>query len=324
MSKHNRSTTLQIRLKQIVFTLVKLLIVITSVFFIYNKLQYNKELKFEYFLQLLYDNNIITSINISILLIFSAVNYCLEIYKWKMLVSEIKYISFKESVKQTLSSLTASIITPNRIGEYGAKSIYFKKKNRKKILGLNLLSNLSQMLITSLFGLGGLFYLKNVYGLTIIKNKAFGIIGFAIISIILICRFIIKKHILSHKRIRKIILFYRSIRFKTISITIVLSLLRYIIFSHQFYFLLYLFNVDISYFDAIAIIFSMYLLVSVIPTIFILDLAVKSGVAIWLFSFANVNEFIVLSITTIMWIMNFAIPSIFGSYFVLKFKYHHT
>ena len=322
MSTHNRSTTLQIRLKEIAIALVKLLIVLAAFFFIYHKFQNNEVLSFDYFLELLHDKNIFSTRNIILLLIFTTANYSLECYKWNLLVTEIKDITFKESIKQTLSSLTASIITPNRIGEYGAKAIYYKTENRKKILGLNLIGNTLQMLTTILFGIIGLLYLYKVFNFTLINTKDLPKVTLVIILLTIILYIGIKKQLISNKTITKIKLFFKNISTRTLLLTMSLSVFRYLIFSHQFYFLLLIFKVDISYINVITIIFCMYLLVSIIPTIFILDLAIKSGVAILLFSLVGVNELIVLSITTLMWVMNFVIPAIIGSYFVLIFKYN--
>ena len=96
--------------------------------------------------------------------------------------------------------------------------------------------------------------------------------------------------------------------------------MRYVIFSFQFYYLLKIFGVDISYFAAMIVITSMYFLASIIPSISIFDVVVKGSVAVFLFSFIEVNELIVLSTTTIMWLLNFALPSLFGSYYVINFK----
>jgi len=50
------------------------------------------------------------------------------------------------------------------------------------------------------------------------------------------------------------------------------------------------------------------------------DVVLKGTVAIWVFSFYNLEPLTVLSITSIMWILNFVLPAIIGSYFVLTFK----
>ena len=107
-----------------------------------------------------------SSLTIIILLFFfTLMNWSLEIFKWKTLVSSVAKISFTEAAKQSLASLTASLLTPNRIGEYGAKAIYFKKNYRPKILVLNFLGNAYQMFITLVFGLIGLSLIGDQFSL---------------------------------------------------------------------------------------------------------------------------------------------------------------
>jgi hypothetical protein len=107
-----------------------------------------------------------------------------------------------------------------------------------------------------------------------------------------------------------------------LAIGILFSLIRYTIFSFQFFYLLYLFEVDISYLNAMTIITSMYILASIVPSIFVFDVIIKGSIAVYLFSFINVSELTILSIITIMWLLNFVLPSIFGSYYVLNFNLH--
>ena len=68
------------------------------------------------------------------------------------------------------------------------------------------------------------------------------------------------------------------------------------------------------------VITSMYLLASIIPSIFIFDVVIKGSVAVYLFSIVGVNELTVLCIVTLMWLLNFVTPSVFGSYYVLNFN----
>lgn len=321
MTKHNSMSTLGTRLKQITFIAVKLTIVFGAGFFIYQKLIHNDTLNFNYFLQLLYDNNIITGSNIIILIVFSAVNWCLEGFKWRVLVKEIKLISFTEAMKQSLSSLTASIITPNRIGEYGAKAIYYPKIFRKKILGLNLVGNLSQLGATIIFGVIGFIHVVNTNDISVFYYKTirFVVLGFVFLFF-LFTYSSRKKHTIKGYSFSKLNRFLKNLQKQTLVITGCLAFLKYAVFAHQFYFLIWLFGIDVSYLEAMTFITSMYLLVSIIPTIFILDVVVKGSVAVWLFSFANINEFVILAITTLMWLFNFAFPAFIGSYYVLRFK----
>jgi len=322
MTKHNSMSTLRIRLKQIAFMAVKLAIVFAAGFFIYQKLIHNDILDFDYFMELLHKKKLVTIPNILLLLSFSVLNWGIESFKWKILVREIKPLSFSKAMEQSLGSLTASIITPNRIGEYGAKAMYFPKLYRKKILGLNLIGNLAQLTATIVFGIVGLLYVINSYKLPVsyYRMLCFTILGTLLIYFIYNYSSKKKYTIVKGYSFSKLKRFYNTLNTETIIKTVLLSLLKYGIFAHQFYFLIWLFGIDVSYIDAMAFITSMYILVSVIPTIFILDVLVKGSIAVWLFNFVDANEFVVLAITTLMWLFNFAFPAIVGSYFVLQFK----
>lgn len=118
----------------------------------------------------------------------------------------------------------------------------------------------------------------------------------------------------------KIKIFVQGIPAKVHFKTVLFSLIRYVIFSFQFYYLLALFGVGIDYLNVMILITTMYLLVSVIPTIFIFDVVVKGSVGLFVFSYAGINNLTVLSVTTLMWLLNFVLPSILGSYYVLNFN----
>jgi hypothetical protein len=64
----------------------------------------------------------------------------------------------------------------------------------------------------------------------------------------------------------------------------------------------------------------MYFLASIIPSIHLMDLAIKGSVAVVLFGKLGVNQWTIVSITTLMWLLNLVIPVLIGSLFVLKFK----
>ena len=313
---------LSYKTKQFFFVLIKLSIVVGAFYFIYNKLVNNGSLDFSEFITYLNENNVFSTKNILFLLFLSIFNWFLEILKWQRLVSFIKKITFFEALQQSLGSLTASLFTPNRIGEYGAKAIYFAKQYRKRILLLNLIGNMMQMAVTVIFGIIGFFLFVQHYPIEISTHRVsrFFIIIFVVLGLSL---FGIKqkKYKIKGFSIEKVKQFIKDLPFKISGITFSLSVLRYLVFSFQFFFLLQLFGVELAYFEAMIIITSMYLLASIIPTIFIFDVVIKGSVAVYLFSFADVNEFTILCIITIMWLLNFVLPSIFGSYYVLNFNF---
>jgi hypothetical protein len=259
---------------------------------------------------------------IFLLFCFTFFNWIFEILKWKSLVFSIKKISFLEATKQSLGSLTASLFTPNRIGEYGAKAIYFNKNNRKKVLLLNLISNVSQMAVTVLFGLFGLAFVFLNFNVELPVLRSRRLVYFVAILLIGVFsgRFFISKKIRGFY-LSKIIRFIKNLSKILVFKTLFFSVVRYFVFSHQFYYLLVLFGVEFDYNILIFLIFTMYFIASVIPSLPMFDWLIKGSVAVYVFGLLGVNELIIVSITTIMWLLNFALPAIIGSYFVLNFKF---
>lgn len=302
--------------KQFFWLFIKLSIVFGCGYFIWLKLTYNSQLTFSSFYQKLIGNNIFSTKKLIFLFLFSFLNWFLEILKWQTLVGFINKISFRFACIQSLASLTTSLITPNRIGEYGAKACYYKKILRKQILSLNLVGNLHQLLATLFFGVLGLIYFVSTQNTKLDVNKISYsvIIGFTGVLIL----FLLWKYTISKKNIFKSysVKITRNQHIKISSI----SILRYLVFSNQFYFLLHIFNVNITYLDAITAISTLYLMSSFIPMLSLFDAVLKGSIAVFIFTFLEVDVLTVLSITTLMWLLNFVIPAIIGSYFVLTFN----
>lgn len=299
--------------KAYLILLLKLILVFGAFYFIYQKLVSNQLLTAEQLknqFSILFLNN---GWLLIFLLLCTDANWLLEIVKWKTLASLEKKITFFEAFEQSFASLTASIITPNRIGEYGAKALFFESEKRKNIMGLNLIGNLSQLVVTIFFGCFGIIYFLMNYSTEIPKINTQN-------SLILMLFLLILIYFRKKIKLSKIKTFLNKIPKKTYVTVVILAILRYLIFTHQFYFLLFLLGIEIDYFTALPLIFSMYFIASIIPSLTIFDWVIKGSVAIFLFGFVAVNELSIVTVTTLMYVLNFAIPALFGSIFVLNFK----
>ena len=301
--------TIPHKAKQFIVFLIKVLIVTAAFYFIYQQLANNDKLDWNKFTILVKEKA--TFLGILFLLAFTFANRFLEILKWQNLVSFIKPISLGESTKQVLGALTAGIFTPNGLGEYAGKALYFDKKKTKKIIFLNLICNGIQMILTIVFGTIGLFILGYwKWSLAIIGLSIFFIL-FSILS-----KDIKIKGYSIDKLIKKINEIPKQIHQKNNF----LALCRYLVFSHQYYFLFLAFDVDLPYLTMMATIAAVYFLASSLPSFQFLDFAVKGSVAVFFFSKLGVNEWIIVFISTLMWFLNVVLPVVIGSYYVLKFK----
>lgn len=294
---------------QLLFLLIKLLIVGCAFYFIYNQLANNNQLNWELFLEKFNKNKSV--LGISFLFFLSLLNRFFEILKWQNLVSFIKKISLFEATNQVLSALTAGLFTPNGIGEYAGKVLFFEKNQTKNVIFLNLICNGVQVLVSLFFGIIGLFYLGYFKWDLILIATIIGVLSLG---------FTLKKFDIKGYSIEKIIQKLNGIPKKIHKKNFYLAVCRYLVFSHQYYFLFLAFDVQLPYFTLMAAISSVYFLASSLPTFQFFDFAVKGSVALFFFGILGVNEWVVIFISTIFWFLNLVIPAIIGSYFVLVFK----
>ena len=303
--------------KQYGLIALKVLILMGTFGYIYLKIAQNESISFSEFIVTIRDRQ---STLILLFFGFATANWFFEILKWQTVISPVKKLSLTEAARQSLAALTVSLATPNRIGEYGAKAYFFAPDKRKQVLLLNFFSNFSQMGITCIFGFYGLVYVMGNFGLSIsITNSVlvilalifFGITGYI---------FKEKELIVKGLSIGKILRYTKNLPMGLKVKTILFSLLRYLIFSSLFYFLLNFFGTEINTYETMPIIFAMYLLASVIPTIFIFDVVIRGGIAVWLFSMAGIPECPVLCTVLAMWLLNFVIPAIWGSFYVVTHR----
>ena len=301
--------------KQFLLLLIKLLIVGGAFYFIYNQLVNNDKLDWQKFIVLFQKNQSV--LGITFILLLSVLNRYFEILKWQNLVQYIRKINVAEATKQVLAALTAGLFTPNGVGEYAGKAFYFEKKDTKKVIFLNLICNGIQMVLTVIFGIFGLLYFNTQYAVITSQTVAIVFVAFLLLFVLL---FSIKKIKIKGYSIEKLIYKINEIPKSIHQKNIFLGICRYIVFSHQYYFLFIAFDVDLPYLTLIATISSVYFLASSLPTFQFLDFAVKGSVGVYFFGILGVNEWIVIFISTLMWFLNVVLPVIIGSYYVMNFK----
>ncbi|WP_310994305.1 lysylphosphatidylglycerol synthase domain-containing protein [Aequorivita marina] len=313
-------TAISYKIKKPLLVLAKVLVLSISFGYIFYKINNAQTLTIEGFAAITLSKGPIAGYVLMLALLFAVANWYFEIRKWQTLVSTFKNIRFKTAMKQSLASLTVSLATPNRIGEYGAKALFFEAKHRKKVLLLNFYSGSIQMITTSIFGIIGLLYLFQKFNLSLAyKNIAiFGCIATSILGL----GYYFRKRQFGFKgfSILKAFDFFKKLCFSVKLRVFLYSVVRYLVFSALFYGLLLFFGAKIGTLEALLLIYAMYFLVSILPTFFIFDVVIRSGIAVWVFSFAGVPELTVLATVLAMWLLNFVLPALVGSFYVATYQ----
>ena len=173
------------------------------------------------------------------------------------------------------------------------------------------------MILTVIFGIFGLLYFNANFNI-ITPKKALVISG--VLFALLLVLFFIKKVNIKRYSLEKLIHKINGIPKSIHQKNILLAIARYLTFSHQYYFLFLLLDVELPYLMLMAAITSVYFLASSLPSFQFLDFAVKGSVAVYFFGLLGVSEWIVVFITTLMWFLNTVLPVVIGAYFVFTFK----
>lgn len=305
--------------KQNFFLVAKFLVLALTLIFLYQTLQQHKYAEFVFLTSALFSSRS-SILFIFFLLLLSTLNWGLEIKKWQILVKDISNISFVNAMKQTLMAFTCSVITPAKAGDFITKTLFFSSRYRTRVIWLNTINNGTQLIATLFFGSIGIGLLSNVFPEI---GKIFPPLNFrwfmlgGILCVILglvVWTYFIK--IPFQNFIRATLKVSRTLILRVQ----LLSFLKYLVFSFQFYTLLIYFEIHITYGLAMSLIATLYLLNSVIPTSAALDTITKGGLAVFLFGIAEIQPSVVLLVIFVMWVFNYLVPALIGMYFLTQFR----
>ena len=266
---------------------------------------------------------------VAILLMF--VNYGMEARKWQLLVKHCQPFSFIKAVKSVFAGCSITMITPNRIGEYGGRILYMEPQNRLKAIPLTVLGSISQMLITFVMGIGGLtFFLLSrqtkadkIFDYLPVAATEVLILLLLVFTVVLFIAYINEGAILNRlerfKPMKKILGLMRLLEgfgknelWRLLS----LSFFRYLVFTAQYLIFLKVMDVDIELTLAFWAIAVFYLLMAIIPTIGFTELPVRAATSAGLLGIFNNNLLGIQAAAFAVWLTNIILPAIIGSIFI--------
>ncbi len=259
-------------------------------------------------------------------------NWGIEARKWQVLMIPLERISFVRSSKAILAGLAFSMNTPNRIGEFGGRVLYVQDGHRWQAVSLTIAGSFSQVIVTLLFGLGGLIFLLTSHS---IANSVSSYIiwirvllsGTLLVTALLMLTYFRLREIMNWlekiPRMQKFLKHMAIIENLPVTIllrTISLSVTRYIVFVIQYILLLQLFDVQGSAWQLFWLISVVYLVLTIIPSIALAEIGIRGQVGLLLFTLISTNKLGITGATTGIWFVNLVIPALAGSLLLLGIK----
>jgi hypothetical protein len=320
---------------------IKILIIILSFGFIAYRLLYKHDVSelADGFVSMASDKG--SRVILMLVFVMMFLNWAFETVKWQYLIKKIEKVSFINSFMAVWAGLTASSFTPNRTGEYFARAFILDKANRWEGIFITFIGSLSQLIPTMLFGtIAGFFFVASLQDGPF-QDKLliyYILLGISVIftSLVLIFYFRVSwlKHFFQKLIPKKYAEFrahfevYSGYSFRELFHALVLSIMRYIIFSIQFYLLIRICHINIPFWDGIMLVCSIFLVTTAIPTFAMTELGVRGSVSILLFDMYFQNNAVLPDLSSevflssfMIWFINLIIPAIIGGFFVFKLKF---
>ncbi len=267
-----------------------------------------------------------------IVVLLMLVNWGIEARKWQVLMKPLQRLSFWRSFKAILTGVSFAMNTPNRIGEYGGRILFVDEGNRLRSVSLTIAGSFSQLLITLVLGVIGLFVLSDEFlSSSYVSSLSiwFKFIKMIMVVITLICLMVYFRISWIIKGVEKLpgisgIVKHIAV-LEDLSVTILLrvlslSLLRFLVFIIQYNLLLHVMHVEIGWWDGIWVVAVLFLWLAIWPTITILELGFRWQYSLLLFSLFSNNVVGIYAVATAIWLINLVLPALAGSLFLLGLR----
>ncbi|MEJ7609613.1 MAG: lysylphosphatidylglycerol synthase domain-containing protein [Ferruginibacter sp.] len=260
-------------------------------------------------------------------------NWGLEARKWQLLIAPLEKLSFANSFKSVLAGCSITMLTPNRVGEYGGRILYVKEEHRLDAIPLTILGSISQLFVTLVMGTAGLLFLKfsgageklfvilpsytaDIFLAISISGAVFLMLVYLRVSLLvnLLTRIPVLKKFTAH------IILLNAFSRKQLLRILFLSFLRYMVFILQYVLLLEVMQVEISFFTCLMLLTVFYLVMAMAPTIGFTELPLRVAAGLGILQLYSNNSVGIQAASLGIWIINLAVPAITGSLLILGLK----
>lgn len=258
-------------------------------------------------------------------LLLAIPNWGLEAMKWRILMSGLTGIPFIEAFRAVLAGAAFSLNTPNRIGEMGGRMLFVPDGMRLRSIPLTLTGGFAQLLVTLLAGLSGWIFIGDELLrvlppplMPLFRLLPWVVLLFSIPSLYLYLRqdraWTLMGRSAVFRRWQPYAEGLRAIDGRRALIVLGLSLIRFIVFALQYVFMLWSMNAGADIMTALFAVSVFYLLMTVVPSIALLELGLRWQYGIIVFGAFNDNLLGIYAASTAIWLVNLLLPAVIGTF----------
>ena len=248
-----------------------------------------------------------------LVLLLMPLNYLFEWLKWRTILNSFNSnFGIQTRFQSFLAGIITGMLTPNMQGNFIGRLYYFPKRFRINIILLTLWSNLAQFIVSISFGLIAIVLLGKVPGEFNVQKYLYPLAG--IVSLILLLYFTANyylPYVLNKKTAKRFKMVLKEVPFFKWKI-LLFSVLRYLVFSLQFYLILIAFGQS-GEVETYLWVWQLYLWTTIAPSLILGKLFIRESIAIWVLGSIGMNEWSVALSAFLIWIFNLLIPTLIGT-----------
>ncbi|HEY4198066.1 MAG TPA: hypothetical protein VGM63_21145 [Mucilaginibacter sp.] len=314
--------------KKFLSFLFKATILVLAFTFIYHQyLKKDSDLRsFENLIHQIGHTQVMLVMGVVVILMF--VNWILESLKWQYLTRHLIKVSVWKAIEGVFCGLTWAIFTPNRLGEYGGRVMFLPPRRRIHGVFAMAVGSFGQNVITNVLGAASLVW----FAYRFLHLNTWLFLGLLLLAILFIGMFLVLyfnikwlvwllNSISFLKKYHRFFDVMGGYKFGELLNIMWFCLARFFIFSFQYYLVIHLLIPQIPLFEILLLVFIVFFIQSALPSLDLLDVAVRSTAAATFFAYVTDQQIAVIAAFTSIWLINLIIPAILGSVFILKLNF---
>ena len=306
---------------------IKVSFMLLSVFFIFLHIRQQEILKQLSMLTENGDQHRSLVIYIVVVAILMLLNWFLEAVKWACLTDFFFKQTYLHAAGAVLTGLAFSIFTPNRSGDFAGRIMHLPPDIRIEGAVFSFVGSFTQLLVTITAGCLAAIYL--IYYLNVFSTFCISVSMLVLLFFLLFIHYVVinlRKFwpwIVGIKWLKNLTAQVHDVEKLTPQFLIkiiMLTWLRYAVFTLQFLILLKAFDIPLSLDLMVGLVMLTFFFITVIPSFALSEIGIRGSVCVYLFAQFTTDTSGVLIASSLLWIINIGFPAVVGAFGILAFK----
>jgi hypothetical protein len=250
-------------------------------------------------------------------------NVLLEARKWQILVSRFEKVNFKWAFQSVVAGISLSVITPNQLGDFAGRVLKLKELNKFKGALVAVVGHTAQILIVSFVGMLAMINMPFMPQWVSQQGQLLSvlIVIVFVLAIALYYQLGWLDKFVTNTKLKFYTEVFSSYPTSTLTQMLLLSALRYVLYTSQYLLLIYFYDIPILFSGAAKSVASTLCAQIFMPSFLVVELGLRGASALWFLGHYTQNYVAILLAAYSLWMINIMLPALYGLIVVAKTKF---